>query len=69
MFQRWEKRGARSYATGYVLRETARHPASFTRGPWPRPSESARVEAICLIIGLLMFAATAALCWIMATAT
>ena len=69
MIERWETRGERSYATGYVLRETARHPAAFNRGPWPRRSESPRVEAICRIVGLLMFAATVALCWIMATAT
>jgi hypothetical protein len=69
MLECWETRGERSYATSYVLKETSRRPATFTQGPWPRRSESPLVEAICRIVGLLMFAATGLLIWIMATAT
>jgi len=55
--------------TAYVLKETSRHPAVFSQTPQPRPVESPLVEAVCLIVGFILLAATGLLLWIMATAT
>jgi hypothetical protein len=69
VLERWETRGKRSYTTGYVMRETSRHPAVFRPASRPRRAESPTVDAICRIVGCLMLAVTVALFWIMATAT
>ena len=69
MLERWETYDERGSVTGHVLKETARHPATFSRAPRPPPPESPAVDAICRIVGFIMLAATVALFWAMATAT
>jgi hypothetical protein len=68
MLERWETRGERSYATAYVTKETSRYPATFSWPSRPQQSDSPVVDAICMIAGFLMLAATVALVWLMATA-
>jgi len=68
MLERWETRGERSYAAAYVTKETSHYPATFSRPFRPQQPDSPVVNAICMIIGFLMLAATGALFWLMAMA-
>lgn len=68
MLERWETRGERSYATAYVTKETSRYPATFSRPFRRRLPDSPVVDAICIVIGFLIRAATGALFWLMAMA-
>jgi len=68
MLERWETRGERSYATAYVTKETSHFPATFSRPFRRQLPDSPIVDAICMVIGFLMLAATVALFWLMATA-
>jgi hypothetical protein len=68
MFERWETHDEHGRVIGYVMKETSHSPATFSQGPRPCQSESPCVEAICRIVGLIMFAITGLLLWIMATA-
>jgi hypothetical protein len=68
MLERYEIRDERGSVTGYVLKETAHGSSSPGRPPRPRRRESPAVDAICMIVGFIMLAATVALMWVMATA-
>ena len=68
MLERWETYDERGAATGCLLRETERHPASFSRAPRPYQPDSPLADAICRIVGFITLAATVALLWAMATA-
>ena len=69
MLTRWDMYDERGSFTGYVLRESPNGPSSSGRPSRPRESESDSplVDAICRIVGFIMFAATVMLFWIMAT--
>jgi len=69
MLERWATYDERGSVTGCLLKETAGRPASFSRPPRPRETESPLVDTICRIVGFIMLAATGALVWLMATAT
>lgn len=69
MTERYDLRDEHGRITGYVLRETPHHTTYFRSGPPTSQPDSPTVEAICKIVGLLMFAALGLLIWIMATAT
>ena len=68
MLERWETYDERGAATGCLLWETERRPASFSRPPGLRQPDSPLADAICKIVGFIMLAATVALLWAMATA-
>lgn len=68
MLERWETRGKRSYKTRFVTKETSHHRAVFSHAPRPRQSESPLVDVICIVVGVIMLAATVAIFWVMATA-
>jgi hypothetical protein len=68
MLERWETYDERGSVTGGLLKETSRRPATFSRAPHQRGTESDVVDAVCMIAGFIMLAATVALFWAMATA-
>jgi hypothetical protein len=68
MLERWETYDERGAVTGGLLKETSRRPATFSRAPRPRHAEPDVVDAICMLAGFMMLAATVALFWAMATA-
>lgn len=68
MLERWETYDKRGAVSGFVIKETERHAASFSRPPRSRGPESPWVDAIYRIVGFIMLFATAALVWAMATA-
>jgi hypothetical protein len=68
MVERWETYDERGAVTGALTKETERRPASFSRPRRSRQMESPWVDAICMIVGFIMLAATVALFWAMATA-
>ena len=67
MLERWETYDERGSVTGCLLKETARHPARFSRAPRSHQPESPLVDIICMVAGFIMLAATVALLWVMAT--
>jgi hypothetical protein len=69
MLERWEVRDERGQVTGYVVKETPHHATFFSSASRARQPESPAVNAICMIVGFIMLAATVALFWAMATAT
>ena len=68
MLERWETYDERGASSGVLMKETERHPASFSHPPRSREPESPRVDAVCRIVGFIMVFATVALIWAMATA-
>jgi hypothetical protein len=68
VLERWQLYDERGSVTGYVLKETAHGSSSSGRPSRPRHQESPLVDIICMIVGLIMLAATVALFWVMATA-
>ena len=69
MIERYEIRDVHGRITGYVLRESDRGPASFSRPTRAQAPDSPVVDTICMVAGFIMLAATGALFWLMATAT
>jgi hypothetical protein len=68
MIQRYAICDAHGHVTAYVLKETSHHPAVFSHAPQPCESASPLVDAVCMLVGLIMLAATGLLLWVMAAA-
>jgi hypothetical protein len=69
MIERYEVRDERGRVTGHVLKESPQRATFFTPASRERQPDSPLVDAICMIAGLIMLAATGLLLWAMATAT
>lgn len=66
MLERWETYDKRGVVSGVLMKETERHPASFSRPPRSREPEPPWVDGVCRIVGFIMLFATVALFWAMA---
>ncbi len=68
MTERYDLRDEHGRITGYVLRETPRHAASFQPGARARQSDSPLAVVVCLVLGAVMLAASLAYLWAAVTA-
>jgi hypothetical protein len=69
MIEHYEVRDMRGRVMGHVLKESLQCATFFAPASRERQPDSPLVDAICLIVGLIMLAATGLLLWAMATAT
>ncbi len=67
MFERWETSDERGFVTGYLLKEVPATSAAFGRPSRPRDADSPLVTTLCMLVGFILLAGTAAFFWLVAT--